>query len=407
MEARVPVARFALVCWTVLFASLTPLSAASFRTPNFVVTAPTAEFAERVGREAERFRKELAVMWAGQELPNWSAPCPIRCRVGQIGAGGATTFNFQNGEVLGWNMDIQGSEERILDSVLPHEITHTILACIFRRPLPRWADEGMSTLIEHESERRRQTRLLDDVMRSGRKIPLQSLLKMTEYPPDMRDVMKLYAQGYSLTDYLVQQGGRQTFLKFLQDAHRHGSWDHALSSHYGVNSVSGLEQKWDSWVMAGSPRLNLPEGNALALNQANLERNDVVRGQSPDAAQPPATAPAPIETAAVSSAQQNQMGGAAQLESAPAYQPGSTTAPVAPQATAQEATGHQAARSRSHLTLPVYIRTVQHQQTAAERKTREQLQPTREGFDSPMTPLNASDTNHPFGSAQKTDPFVP
>ncbi|MCA8988524.1 MAG: hypothetical protein KDA78_12820 [Planctomycetaceae bacterium] len=320
---------------------------ARFATPNFVVEAPTPEFAEKVAREAERFRKELAVLWAGQEMPNWSAPCPIRCRVGQIGAGGATTFNFQNGEVLGWNMNIQGTEERILDSVLPHEVTHTVLACIFRRPLPRWADEGMSTLIEHESERRRQTRLLDDVMRTGRKIPLNSLLAMTEYPSDGREVMKLYAQGYSLTDYLVQQGGRNRFLRFLQDAHRHGSWDQSLSAHYGVNSIQTLEQKWGSWVIAGSPELRLPEGQQLALNESRSAEGSVVRGQTPDKPLTGIAAPHPTpgqQRTVADSSSQNDLAAVTHSEGEPA------------RAADLQSETHQAARSRSDLSLPVYFR---------------------------------------------------
>ena len=46
------------------------------------------------------------------------------------GAGGATSFVFDRGEVFGWKMNIQGSRERILDSVLPHEVTHTIFAFV-------------------------------------------------------------------------------------------------------------------------------------------------------------------------------------------------------------------------------------------------------------------------------------
>ncbi len=33
-------------------------------------------------------------------------------------------------------MEVIGTPERILDSVLPHEVTHTILATYFGRPLP-------------------------------------------------------------------------------------------------------------------------------------------------------------------------------------------------------------------------------------------------------------------------------
>lgn len=262
----------------------------TYRTPNFVVTAPTRDFAEQVGEAAEIYRKELAVSWLGMELPKWYRPCPIKVRVGQIGAGGATTFQFDRGEVSGWNMDIQGSEERILDSVLPHEINHTIFACYFRRPLPRWADEGAATMIEHESERMRQTQLLGEVMSDGSRFTLRKLLAIKDYPSDMRRVLTLYAQGYSLTDFLLEKKGKQTFLKFLGDAHE-SNWDAALKKHYGYKNIEALESTWNNWVLAGSPRLNLPPGDMLAENSADKTPPAVVRGQNPEETAVAADAP--------------------------------------------------------------------------------------------------------------------
>src|SRR6516165_4192522 len=155
------------------------LMGAGYRTPNFAVTAPTPDIAQQVANAAEVYRKQLAIEWLGHELPRWSAPCPIKVEVGQLGAGGQTTFSFfpnaqGSAEVCNWDMRIQGSLERILDSVLPHEVSHTIFACHFRRPLPRWADEGAATLAEHESEKRRQVLTLKQVIDTKRRIPLAS-----------------------------------------------------------------------------------------------------------------------------------------------------------------------------------------------------------------------------------------
>jgi hypothetical protein len=241
--------------------------AATVESANFVVTAPTEGFAQQVSKAAEYYRHELAIAWLGEKLPgNWSSKCPIKCKVGQIGAGGATTFTFNDGEVFGWRMEIQGTEERILDSVLPHEVSHMIFASHFRRPLPRWADEGAATLVEHESERLRQTKLLDQVIRTSKRIPLEQLLNIKEYPKDMQDVLTLYAEGYSLADYLVQQKGEQgkaIYLKFLDDAHRHG-WDAAFQTHYDT-SVAAVEEKWTGWVMAGSPPIEPADGTLVAM----------------------------------------------------------------------------------------------------------------------------------------------
>ncbi len=69
MEARGPRKQFALIVCLLVLGWAEISLAATYRTPNFIVHAPTEEFARRVGDEAERFRKELAVMFAGQELP--------------------------------------------------------------------------------------------------------------------------------------------------------------------------------------------------------------------------------------------------------------------------------------------------------------------------------------------------
>ena len=124
--------------------------AASFRTQNFIVSARDPAFARQVCEAAEQYRVELAHEWLGRELPAWSQPCPITVQDGpQLGAGGATSFSFDRGHPFGWTMSIQGSRERILDSVLPHEVTHTVFATHFGRPVPRWADEGACTTVEH------------------------------------------------------------------------------------------------------------------------------------------------------------------------------------------------------------------------------------------------------------------
>ncbi|MFO0918236.1 MAG: hypothetical protein U0872_07980 [Planctomycetaceae bacterium] len=253
---------------------------ANYRTPNFVVTAPSREFAQQVGEAAEMYRRDLAIEWTGSEMPRWSAPCPIKVTVGMMGAGGATTFNFDRGEVFGWNMNIQGSEERILDSVLPHEINHTIFACYFRRPLPRWADEGAASLIEHDSERMRLKKLHSEVMGTNRKIPLKQLMDAMQYPTDQHQVLTLYAEGHSLADYLIGRSDKATYLKFINYAHDKKSWDKSLKKYFGYSSVESLEKEWDQWVMAGSPApINTP--NQMLAGQ-NAPEQPIVRGQSPE-----------------------------------------------------------------------------------------------------------------------------
>ena len=88
------------------------------------------------------------------------------------GPSGATSFQFGQGQVLGMKMEIQGPLERLVRSVLPHEVTHTVFAYHFRQPVPRWADEGGAVLSEDDIERNRHDQLVRMILNTpGRAIP--------------------------------------------------------------------------------------------------------------------------------------------------------------------------------------------------------------------------------------------
>ena len=242
MDARY--IRTALIA-VVLLAS----TGAAYRTKNFVVNAPDARLAAEVAQAAEKYRRDLAVSWLGEPMRDWASPCVTTVRVGQhMGSGGATTFMFDRGEVYGWRMSIQGSRQRLLDSVLPHEITHTILATHFRRPLPRWADEGAATSVEHISERKKYYQMLHQFLRNGRGIAFGDMFKMTEYPAD---VMPLYSQGFTLADFLIRQGGRRKYIAFVEDGLESGNWPQAITRNYNWRTVGELQNGWLAWVAKG------------------------------------------------------------------------------------------------------------------------------------------------------------
>src|SRR5207248_250559 len=102
---------------------------ATTRTQNFEVHAPTPEIAQQAAQWAEYYRKAKAIEWLGQEMPPWPRPCPLYLTVNTQGPSGATSFSFHpQGGVMDMKMEIQGPLDRLLASVLPHEITHTVFA---------------------------------------------------------------------------------------------------------------------------------------------------------------------------------------------------------------------------------------------------------------------------------------
>jgi len=265
---------------------------ASYRTPNFIVEAPDPTFAEQIGKYAEHYRKQKALEWLGQEMPTWGRPCPLRVHMSGS-SGGATVFNFDNGSILSITMDIEGSADRLLASVLPHEITHTVLAYYFRTPVPRWADEGSSVLSEDDRERAVHEQTVWQILQMpGRAFPLRRLFSLKDYPRDPNYVMALYAQGYSVTNFLVGQSSRPVFLAFVaQGMQNNGNnWDAALRTYYRYRSVEELEGAWVQYLRSGRQQ---PTQLASSRGSSAASARVVVRQTAPPA-QPILEAPQPV-----------------------------------------------------------------------------------------------------------------
>jgi len=250
-----------LRCAALLAAALVSLGA-SHRTTNFIVKARTPALAREVAEAAEKFRKELALEWLGRELPRWTNPCRVTVQDGpNLGAGGATSFTFPiNAPRQYFIMSIQGSRKRILDSVLPHEVTHTIFATHFQRPLPRWADEGACTTVEHEEEKSKQRRMLIQFLTTGRGIAFNRMFAMKEYP---RDILPLYSQGYALARYLIYQGGKRKFVRYVGAGMQSNNWHETTQKFYGFRDLSDLQVRWLAWVKQGAPALRSQDDTQL------------------------------------------------------------------------------------------------------------------------------------------------
>lgn len=238
----------ALLAAIIILSGAANLFAAQFATKNFVVTAESVPFARQVAETAEKSRRDLALLWLGTELPAWSAPCPIHVKSGErLGAGGETSFTFKGNEVFGWTMKIQGTRERILDSVVPHEVSHMILASYFRRPVPRWIDEGAATSIEADAERSNYRRMLIEFLNTSKGIPFNKMVRCTEYPSDM---MPFYAQGFSACEFLIAVGGHRRLIEFAREGITTGDWASAVTRFYGFDGMNEFQIRWTEWVSA-------------------------------------------------------------------------------------------------------------------------------------------------------------
>jgi hypothetical protein len=262
--------RLSVLILTPVFVTLS--AGASFRTANFVVQAETAEVARDVANQAEKDRARIAKEWLGRELTRWAQPCPIKVKLTSGEAGGLTSFGFAGGGVTDQTMTVEGRLDRILASAIPHEVTHTVFAAYFGAPMPRWADEGASLLSEDDREKHRHDQIASNLLERRGDWPLVKLFVFEDYPSDL---MGFYGQGYSISRFLVEIGGRPRFLGFVRDGMQAG-WDKATLKHYGLANVRELDRAWRAWhTVSNDARPTTPGVAEVVRAQSNEVGDDL------------------------------------------------------------------------------------------------------------------------------------
>jgi hypothetical protein len=106
----------------------------------------------------------------------------------------------------------------------------------------------------------------------------------------------LYAQGHSLATFLIAQGGKQKYLKFVGAGLRGEAWGRATREFYGFENLGALQKSWLDWVRHGS---RLP----LASSTLTDDAREALTRVGPADAEPADARPAPAELAQVDPAQ--------------------------------------------------------------------------------------------------------
>ena len=180
----------------------------------------------------------LSLGGRGKKLADWSMPCQIKVTITMNRPRAYTDMTYADGKVVAHRMEIKGALDEILRGPLPHEMTHVLLGHHFGAQAPRWADEGAAILSENESQAAHQCEAFRKILAVKKQYPLRAFLAMKDYPDDMQC---LYAQGHSVSRFLVAAKGRPAFLAFVGDGVKHG-WDKAVRNHYGYKDVEEMEQ---------------------------------------------------------------------------------------------------------------------------------------------------------------------
>lgn len=237
-------------------ASLTASAiAGEFATQNFVVRAYSQESAQEYAETAEECRRRLSYYWFGKEFPNWSKKVPLRANTSKPGspASGVTNFAFADSEVIILNMEVSGSHQEIVNSIIPHEVNHTVFATYFRRSLPRWADEGACVFVEDGKHRLAVAGWYDDLEKRGGLYHPSRLTRIMEYQSNGQNhQQQIYGQGHEYVTYLVNVYGPACYIEFVSEM-IDSTPEKALKNVYGFTSWDDFQGKFYEY------RTNSPE----------------------------------------------------------------------------------------------------------------------------------------------------
>jgi len=225
--------------------------------PNFrIIHDQSKPVVERVARAAEQLRPAIHRKWFGDVSLEWDGKCVIFLhdnhkkyvdKTKQWNAlGHARTLMFGD-QVSSRSIHLPCGLSNLFDDLLPHELTHAVLAVRFRGRLPRWANEGIAMLSESKSSIDERHESLEEYRKKDDLFGVDVLMKTEE--DGQQNTLEYYAQSMSLVEFFVAERGRQAFTKFLGDSLVVG-YESALKTHYGIASFAELERRWSAFAFA-------------------------------------------------------------------------------------------------------------------------------------------------------------
>jgi hypothetical protein len=220
---------------------------------NFRIYHADPDLAAKVAKAAETARGDLLKRWpTTTPRGDWSPLCEIylypsaRQYAQMTGqpedSPGFSTMGMNLGRINARRINLRVDHPTAVSAVLPHEITHVILADFFTdKQIPRWADEGLAVLSEPQDEQERRAADLATPLAVDKLFPIEALMNM-DYP-DPRYWSLYYAQSVSLSRFLIEQGSPPQMLQFLQAAQREG-YEPALRRVYKIEGYADLQERW-------------------------------------------------------------------------------------------------------------------------------------------------------------------
>src|SRR5262249_29887807 len=208
---------------------------------------------ETLGEAAEAARATVQRKWFGEEATDWDGKCSIYLHADREKYSAKTGMKNTLGHMrtLDWGGEFMRSihlpcqEPNLVADVLPHEVSHSVMAIRFQGRAPRWADEGMAMLAETPDSSQECIDRLPKYRKRDALFALDVLMQTEE--ADHLNTMEYYSQSTSLVQFLTAQKTPRVFTQFLRTYINKGA-ESALKQHYGIEGYGDLEKRWQKFA---------------------------------------------------------------------------------------------------------------------------------------------------------------
>jgi hypothetical protein len=232
------------------------------QTPSFRIFWRTSEANLReLATECERLAARQQEHWLGKDCSlHWLPKCDVvvhqdmAAYVQCLGPGseatsGCASITYDQGRIVARRIDLRGDASDWRSEVLPHELTHVVLAERFTRcRIAPWADEGIAMLAESPERLERRLTALRRAATAGRIYAAGELINVRS-SPDLASRDAFYGQSLVLVGALLQWGTREQLLQFVESSQMSGP-DRALREIYGNHDWNDLEHRLREQTLA-------------------------------------------------------------------------------------------------------------------------------------------------------------
>jgi hypothetical protein len=198
--------------------------------------------------------------WIADRRETWSCKCDIFLyptpRLFERGAHapaemwGVADLEIGHGKVWKRRLHMRADDPTKLTPVLTHEMTHVVLAEHFcRKPIPRWADEGIAVYSEPRERQQRMLSFLKDEASQKRLLPLKQVTTMRDGPQNERESEIFYGQSGAVIEYLVAHHklSETQILTFVGLCGEVG-WERAITKTLPDVTAAKFETEWRQWL---------------------------------------------------------------------------------------------------------------------------------------------------------------